>query len=67
MLVTGNPWSPLLCPHSRPAPPGSWTLWPVLGFASAVCLSQLAPPARPVSGAPSVYGAHTRCSLDTAE
>lgn len=36
-------------------------------FASAVHLSQLAPPAHPVSVVPSVYWAHSRCSLDTSE
>lgn len=67
VLVTGNLGSPAALLALPPVPSKLVEAVACFGFASAVYLSQLAPPARPASMVPSVYWTRNRCSLDTSE
>lgn len=67
VLVTGNLGSPAALLAPTPVPSELVEAVACFRFASAVHLSQLAPPAHPVSVVPSMYWAHSRCSLDTSE
>lgn len=59
MLVTGNPWSPLLCPHSTPGPSGLVEAAACFGFRIRHLLVAVGATCSPcVGGAQRLWGTH---------